>query len=233
MANSVFLGIDIDQVALLRQQRGLRSPDPVMAALTAQQAGADRITIHLQEEQYPIQDRDLILLKGMSQIPINLKMPISDPMLVLAEHIKPESVCLVSDMEAFPDPFLSQACFRLQEQEIPVSLSILPDLKQIEAVKDMGVEIIDINTSAYAQAFNTPGQNFELAKIQKAVKFAHAIGLQVNVGQGLHYHNILPIAQIPEIHTITIGHAIIAKALFCGLESAIREMKALMQQARI
>lgn len=233
MANSIFLGINIDQVALIRQQRSLRYPDPVMAALIAQQAGADNITLHLQEEQHPVQDRDLILLKGMAQIPITLKMAMSDSMLVLAEHIKPESVCFVSDTldPLEMDSDLMRACHRLLDQEIPVCLSILPDLKQIEAVKELGVSRIELDTTAYAQ----PGVNLslELSKIEKAVKFAHAIGLQVNVGQGLHYHNVASIAKIPEIHTITIGHAIIAKALFTGLEVAVREMKTLIQQARI
>ena len=234
MAHSIFLGIQIDQVALLRQQRPLRYPDPVMAALIAEQAGADTITLHLQEDQHPVQDRDLILLKGMAQIPIHLKMAPTENMLVLAEHIKPEVVCLVLDTPAPEiDMDLGSACEQLQSQCIAVCVSVLPDLKQIESVKEWGVSMIEIDASAYAQAPNSVQQSFELSKIEKAVRFSHAIGLQVNIGHGLHYHNVSAVAKIPEIHTVTVGHAIIAKALFNGLESAVREMKTLLHQARL
>ena len=241
---NIFLGVNIDHVATLRQQRGTRYPDPVMAALIAEKAGADNITLHLREDRRHIQDRDLILLKGMAQTPINLEMAITEEMLVLAGQIKPETVCFVPEsreeltteggLEVDSNfSAVQTACHRLLDQGIQVSLFIDADFKQIEAAKETGAGIIEIHTGHYAEASTPQAQTLELAKIEKAAKFAHTIGLQVNAGHGLHYHNVMPIASILEIRDLNIGHAIIAQAVFNGLDSAVREMKALMQQARL
>lgn len=230
MVNSISLGVNIDQVATLRQGRDTRYPDPVMAALIATQAGADHITLHLREDKRHIQDRDLILLKGMAQAPINLEMAITESMLVLAQQLKPEYVCLVPEIkeggldidEHFSD--IQDACHRLLDGGIQPSLSVEPDCKQIELAKETGVGIIEIYAGQSA---------FSLTKIEKAVKFAHAIGLQVNVGHGLDYHNVKAIASICEIRVLNIGHAIIARAIFTGLDVAVKEMKRLIKEARL
>lgn len=238
MVNSIFLGVKIDQIATLRQQQDTRYPDPVMAALIATSAGADYITLHLREDKRHIQDRDLILLKGMAQTSINLEIAITESMLVLAEQLKPEAVCLVSETtegglnidDHFSD--VQDACHRLLDQGIQLSISIEPDCKQIELAKETGVNIVEINTSQYA-CVHFDEQEREGSKIEKAVKFAHAIGLQVNVGHGLDYHNVSRIACIREIRNVNIGHAIISQAVFTGLETAVKEMKKLIKEARL
>lgn len=239
MANSISLGVNIDPIATLRQARGARYPDPVMAALTAATAGADHITLHLREDKRHIQDRDLILLKGLAQTPINLEMAPSESMLALAEQLQPEYVCLVPEIkeggldmvEYFSD--IKNAYHRLVDQGIHACLSVEPDCKQIELAKEAGAHSIEIYAGQYGNALRLEEQKFELSKIEKAVKFAHALGLQVHVGHGLHYHNVTAIACIPEIRVFNIGHAIISQAIFTGLDRAVKEMKTLIKEARL
>jgi len=239
MVNSIFLGINIDQVAMLRDQRGKRYPDPVMVALVASQAGADHVSLYLKEGQSDIQDRDLILLKGMAQTPINLEVAPNEAMLSLAEHLKPEYVCFVSDerekgLDIAEDfEYIKNACHRLLDKDIEVSLLIEPDCKQIELAKETGAQAVEMHTGRYAHILSPHAQKMELSILEKAVKFAQAMGLQVHAGYGLDYHNVSSVACIKEISRLNIGHAIIAQAIFTGLESAVKEMKSLIKEARL
>ena len=238
---SILLGVNIDHVATLRQARGTRYPEPLHAALLAEQAGADGITLHLREDRRHIQERDVRLLREMLQTRMNLEIAVTDEMLAFAESVRPEHVCLVPERreelttEGGLDVLgqidkVKAACERLGALGIDVSLFIDPDPRQIDAAIDCGAPTIELHTGAYAEATGER-QATELDRIVRAVN--HAAGrLVVNAGHGLHYHNVEPVARIPAIHELNIGHAIVAHALFVGFPAAVREMKALMLQAR-
>lgn len=230
------LGVNIDHVATLRQARGTRYPSPIQAAVIAESAGADLITLHLREDRRHIQDRDVELLREILQTRMNLEMALTDEMLAHALRIKPQDVCLVPErrQEVTTEGGLDVIGHfgRIQDftQQLHgngsrVSLFIDPDAEQIQAAYDSGARIIEIHTGAYADA-QTPDQvAFELKRVQDAVAFGTKIGLQVNAGHGLHYHNVQKIAEIPDLHELNIGHAIMAHALFVGLKEAVTEMK--------
>lgn len=230
------LGVNIDHVATLRQARGTRYPSPIQAAVIAESAGADLITLHLREDRRHIQDRDVELLREILQTRMNLEMAITDEMLAHALRIKPQDVCLVPERrqevttEGGLDVMghfarIQDFTLQLHANGSRVSLFIDPDSEQIQAAFDSGARVIEIHTGAYADA-QTPDQvAFELKRVQDAVAFGTTIGLQVNAGHGLHYHNVQKIAEIPDLHELNIGHAIMAHALFVGLKEAVTEMK--------
>lgn len=239
----IFLGVNIDHIATVRQARGTRYPDPVQAAIEAEEAGADGITLHMREDLRHIQARDVRLIKAVLQTPMNLELAITDAMLEFAEEIKPEKACFVPEKreelttEGGLDVVthytqVAQAAKRLTALGSEISLFIDADFKQIEAAARMGVPVIEIHTGRYCEASTAHEQAEELKKIKAAAEYAASLNLIVNAGHGLHYHNVQPIAAIQQFHELNIGHAIIARALFCGLKEAVRHMRQLMLEAR-
>lgn len=233
------LGVNIDHVATIRQARKTRYPDPVHAALIAQQSGADGITLHLREDRRHIQERDVHLLKELLQVPMNLEMAATEKMLAFAEKIKPEHCCLVPEKReeltteggldiVANEKEIAKACERLAKLGIEVSLFIDPEKSQIDAAKRCKAPVIELHTGCFADSEDHQIQNKELKRIIEAAHYAHQLDLIVNAGHGLHYHNVQSIAAIPMINELNIGHAIIAHAMFVGFESAVREMKQLM-----
>ncbi|WP_158997740.1 pyridoxine 5'-phosphate synthase [Pigmentibacter ruber] len=232
------LGVNIDHVATLRQQRGTKYPDPVEAAFIVQNAGADQLTVHLREDRRHIQERDIKLLKEILQIPLNLEIGNTHEMIDFACCIKPFMVTLVPEkreekttegglnLEEYFDQ-LKESINLLQKNEIPVSLFIEPNLRDITLAKNLGVEMIEIHTGKYADSDGREKQK-EFEKIVTATKFALDNKIQVHAGHGLNYQNAYQIAQIKGISDLNIGHSIIAYALFVGLEKAVREMKKLI-----
>ena len=241
-ANDILLGVNIDHVATIRQARGTRYPDPIQAAIEAEQAGADGITLHLREDRRHIQERDVEMLKDILLSRMNLEMAVTDDMLCIAERIKPQDCCLVPERreelttEGGLDVLsqvdkVAEACSRLAEVGVKVSLFIDADPAQIEAAAKCGAPAIEIHTGHFADAA-TPGQQHdELKKIIAGVNLGIELGLQVNAGHGLSYQNVKAIAAIPGVKELNIGHAIVARALFSGFAEAVREMKRLMIEA--
>jgi pyridoxine 5-phosphate synthase len=237
------LGVNIDHVATLRQARGTRYPSPVQAALIAETAGADVITLHLREDRRHIQDADVVLLRELLATRMNLESAVTEEMLAFALRVKPHDVCLVPEKRAELTTEggldvagqldrVKSACSRLSAAGIRVSLFIDPERKQVDAARQAGAPVIEIHTGTYADAQAASAVDTELGRIRDAAAYAAGIGLKVNAGHGLHYHNVHAIASIPRITELNIGHAIVAHALFVGFAEAVREMKALMQQAR-
>ncbi|MBL4742680.1 pyridoxine 5'-phosphate synthase [Idiomarina aquatica] len=237
------LGVNIDHIATLRNARGVRYPDPVHAAAIAEQAGADGITIHLREDRRHIMDRDVRMLKQTLNVPMNLEMAVTDEMLAIAEEIKPRYCCLVPEKReeltteggldvAGQLNTVTAAVERLAAAGITVSLFIDANEQQIDAAKASGAPLIELHTGQYAEAETLVEQATELRKIAEGARYAAGLGLQVNAGHGLHYHNTLEIAQIAEIEELNIGHAIIARAVLVGLETAVRDMKNILNKAR-
>jgi pyridoxine 5-phosphate synthase len=242
--NPIFLGLNIDHVATLRQARGTRYPDPVKAALDAEMAGADSITLHLREDRRHIQDEDLFRLKGCYQTKINLEMAVTEEMLTIACQVQPEDICLVPEKREeltteggldviSQENWIAQACQRLAQAGCRVSLFIDPDIEQIKAAKRCGAPVIELHTGTYAELSDARQRAQELNRIKEAATYAHSLGLVVNAGHGLHYHNVQAIAAIEVIEELNIGHAIVAQAVFSGLPAAVTEMKRLMVEARL
>lgn len=240
--NWIALGVNIDHVATLRQARGTRYPDPVYAALMAEQAGADSITLHLREDRRHIQDHDLTAIRAVIQTRMNLEMAVTDEMLGIALRIGPEDCCLVPEKrdEVTTEGGLDvvsqvarirDASAKLRERGIRVSLFIDPDREQLDAAAEAGAPVVELHTGAYAEATESPRAS-QLHRIRDAARHAAGLGLTVHAGHGLHYHNVQPIAAIAEIVELNIGHAIISRAVFHGLASAVSEMKHLMLAAR-
>ena len=238
------LGVNIDHVATIRQARGTRYPDPVYAALMAEQAGADSITLHLREDRRHIQDRDLRAMRGVLQTRMNLEMAVTDEMLEIACAIRPHDICLVPERReelttegglnvADHEDRIRAACQTLSGTGMRVSLFIDPDEVQVEAARAVGAPVIELHTGAFADTGDEDIRQQELERIRAAAELADSIGLHVNAGHGLHYHNVQPIARIPEIRELNIGHAIIARSIFDGLSTAVIEMKRLMVEARL
>ncbi|MCE9683587.1 pyridoxine 5'-phosphate synthase [Halomonas alkalisoli] len=234
----ILLGVNIDHVATLRQARGTRYPDPVQAALLAEEAGADGITVHLREDRRHIQPRDVRLLAEVLNTRMNLEMAVTEEMLALAEEIRPAHVCLVPEKreelttEGGLDvvgalPAITEACRRLAAAGCEVSLFIDPEPSQIEAAVKAGAPVIELHTGAYAELAGDAARR-EHARLAAAVEMALELGLTVNAGHGLNYHNVEPIAAIPGLHELNIGHAVIARALFVGLKEAVADMKRLI-----
>lgn len=242
MTRRVLLGVNIDHVATLRQARGTRYPDPVYAALQAEEAGADGITIHPREDRRHIQDRDVWLLRDMMQTRMNLEMAVTDAMLDMALKVKPAHCCLVPEKReeltteggldvVGQEEKIFRACSRLAEAGIEVSLFIDPDPYQIDAAVRCGAPAIELHTGRYAEAANEQVLQRELALLAKGVEHGVRHGLIVNAGHGLHYHNTEAVAQIAGINELNIGHALVAHALFVGFKQAVREMRQLLDQA--
>ncbi|MGD2112301.1 MAG: pyridoxine 5'-phosphate synthase [Gammaproteobacteria bacterium] len=237
------LGVNIDHVATLRQARGTPYPDPVDAARLAEQAGADSITLHLREDRRHIQERDVLMLRNVLTTRMNLEMAVTDEMLAFACRIRPADCCLVPERReeltteggldvAGQLPRIRDACTRLAEAGIRVSLFIDAVPRQVEAAAACGAPCIEIHTGHFADAADARSAGEELARIEDAVQQGVAAGLTVHAGHGLHYGNVHLIAALPEVRELNIGHAIIARALFTGLSAAVAEMKELMLQAR-
>lgn len=239
----LLLGVNIDHIATLRNARGTRYPDPVQAAFIAEQAGADGITVHLREDRRHITDRDVRILRQTLHTRMNLEMAVTEEMLGIACETKPHFCCLVPekrqevttegglDVAGQPEK-LRDACTRLAQAGILVSLFIDPDEVQIDAAVAAGAPYIEIHTGAYAEAEDEATQREELARIARAATYAVSKGLKVNAGHGLTYHNVKPIAALPEMHELNIGHAIIGRAVMSGLKEAVADMKRLMLEAR-
>ena len=241
--SEIFLGVNIDHVATLRNARGTSYPDPVLAAGLAEQAGADGITVHLREDRRHITDRDVEILRQTLQTRMNLEMAVTEEMVAIACRIKPHFVCLVPEKRqevtteggldvAGQVDRIRDAISRLAAVGTQVSLFIDADHLQIDAAVAAGAPYIEIHTGRYADAETSAIQQEELARIREAARYAHGLGLRVNAGHGLHYHNVKPIAAILEMEELNIGHAIIGRAVFEGLPVAVAEMKRLMIEAR-
>ena len=238
----VLLGVNVDHVATLRQARGTRYPDPVQAAMLAEEAGADGITIHPREDRRHIQDRDVFVMKETLQTRMNLEMAVTDAMIELALKVMPEHVCLVPekreelttegglDVISHEDK-VKRACHELGEKGIEVSLFIDPALDQIEAAKRCGAAAIELHTGAYAEPDSRAHELRELTLITDAVRFGVEHGLIVNAGHGLNYQNTHEIAAIEGINELNIGHSIIARALFVGMKEAVAEMRSIILQS--
>lgn len=241
--SELYLGVNIDHIATLRNARGTNYPDPVHAAAIAEQAGADGITVHLREDRRHIVDRDVDILSHTIETRMNLEMAVTDEMLDIACRIKPAFVCLVPEKReeltteggldvAGQLDKVTAAITRLKEAGVTVSLFVDADRVQIDAAVSAGAPYIEIHTGHYADAKSELERGAELKRIAASASYANDVGLKVNGGHGLHYHNVKPIAAIPEMLELNIGHAIIARAAFDGLEKAIRDMKSLMREAR-
>ena len=239
----VLLGVNIDHIATLRQARGTAYPDPIQAALVAEQAGADGITAHLREDRRHIQDRDIELLQAMIHSSLNLEMAVTDEMINIAKRVLPAACCLVPEKreelttEGGLDVVgnfknINNACQQLADSAIEVSLFIDPDCLQIDGAIKAGAPVIELHTGAYADAATPQTQADELQRIQIAATYAHSAGLQVNAGHGLHFHNVEAMCRIPEIVELNIGHSIIAQAVISGLATTIKDLKQVMRAAR-
>jgi len=233
------LGVNIDHVATLRQARGTRYPSPVQAALMAENVGADSITLHLREDRRHIQDADVDILRGILRTKMNLEMAVTEAMIAIALQVKPQDVCLVPEnrLELTTEGGLdvagqlskvTAACRRFAEADIRVSLFIDPDPAQLQAAKAAGAPVVEIHTGRFADAATVVEAEHELTRIRAAVEQGQALGLQVNAGHGLNYHNVQAAAAIPGVTELNIGHAIVAEAIFMGWENAVREMKRLI-----
>ncbi len=240
---NILLGVNIDHVATLRQARGTKYPDPVQAALLAEQAGADGITAHLREDRRHIQDRDIFLLQDMIHSRLNLEMAVTEEMIAIAEKVKPAACCLVPEKReeltteggldvASNTEKMKAACHSLADAGVEVSLFIDPEIQQIDAAVNAGAPVIELHTGCYADALTVQEQQAELKRVQLAAEYAHAAGLQVNAGHGLHFHNVEAICFIPEIVELNIGHSIIAQAVFSGLAQTVADLKRVMRDAR-
>ncbi|AJJ22696.1 pyridoxine 5'-phosphate synthase [Yersinia enterocolitica] len=239
----LLLGVNIDHIATLRNARGTIYPDPVQAAFIAEQAGADGITVHLREDRRHITDRDVRILRETIQTRMNLEMAVTDEMVGIACEINPHFCCLVPEKRqevtteggldvAGQIDKMTVAVSRLAKAGILVSLFIDADMRQIDAAVAVGAPYIEIHTGAYADATSDLARQAELVRIAKAATYAASKGLKVNAGHGLTYHNVQPIAALPEMHELNIGHAIIGQAVMSGLAAAVTDMKVLMREAR-
>jgi len=240
---TILLGVNIDHVATLRQARRTPYPDPVQAAIDAEQAGADAITLHLREDRRHIQEHDVERLRDVLRTRMNLEMAVTEEMLQVAERYRPADCCLVPERREEltteggldvmgQEARITHACQRLAAAGCRVSLFIDADLEQVEAAVRTGAPVIELHTGHYADATGPGGQADELARIIRAMEHGRAAGLQVNAGHGLSYDNVKPVAALAAIRELNIGHAIVARAVFTGMQAAVREMKRLMNAAR-
>jgi pyridoxine 5-phosphate synthase len=240
---SLLLGVNVDHIATLRKARGTRYPDPTQAALLAEQAGADSITVHLREDRRHIQEADLPRMQSLLQTRMNLELALAPDIIAIACQIQPADCCLVPerraelttegglDVSAHFDAVV-EACRQFAAHGIRPGLFIDPDQRQIEAAVRTGAPVIELHTGGYADATTSEQRAAELFRIAGAARLAVSAGLEVHAGHGLNYHNIGPIAAIADIVELNIGHAIVARALFTGLAAAVADMKQLMRDAR-
>lgn len=240
--HGILLGVNVDHIATVRQTRGTRYPEVIQAALLAEQAGADSITAHLREDRRHIQDRDVELLKAMLLTRLNLEMAVTEEMIAIARRIRPHACCLVPERReeltteggldvAGNFDRIRAACEALGEAGIQVSLFIDAESAQVDAATKAGAPVVELHTGHYADAVDENMRTAELTRLRTAAEVAVASGLQINAGHGLHYHNVEPICRLPMIRELNIGHAIVARALFTGMERAVADMKAIMLRA--
>jgi pyridoxine 5-phosphate synthase len=236
------LGVNIDHVATLRQVRRTTFPDPLFAALVAEQSGADSITLHLREDRRHIQDHDVTRMRATLQTRMNLEMAATDAMIAIARSVRPQDCCLVPERReeltteggldvAGQVARLRDGCAALREAGIRVSLFIDPEPAQLEAALEAGVPVVELHTGAYADSTGER-QAMEFMRLVEAARYGSRIGLTIHAGHGLHYHNVQPVAAVPEIVELNIGHSIVARAVIDGMGPAVREMKTLMEAAR-
>ena len=239
---SIYLGVNIDHIATLRQARGTNYPSPIEGALLCEQSGADSITLHLREDRRHIQDQDVEILREQLTTKMNLEMAATDEMVGIAARIKPQDCCLVPEKReeltteggldvASQLPRMRDVCAQLAENQVTVSLFIDADKAQIDAAKEVGAPVIELHTGHYADTTGAE-QAQEFERIKAMATYAHSIGLQVNAGHGLTLENTPEIARLPEVVELNIGHSIVARAVFVGLAQAVKEMKALMLEVR-
>lgn len=240
---TVRLAVCVDHVATLRQARGVVYPDPVQAAFKAIKGGADTITLHLREDRRHIQDTDLVSFKEMLNVPLKLEMAATEEMVAIAEQVHPANVCLVPERREertterglniiSERDRLSDICDRLQSIGITVSVFIDPDEAQVDAAKALGVSTVELNTVEYANATLTADVKTQLKRIENAAYYAYNLKLDVNAGHGLHLQNAEAVAAIPVISELSIGHYLISRAIFVGMQRAVEEMKTLLLSAR-
>jgi len=243
------LGVNVDHVATVRQARRTYEPDPVWAAIEAHLGGADGITVHLREDRRHIQDEDVRRLRELTHIRLNLEMAATDEMTGIAAKIKPEMAMLVPEGRhevtteggldiVAAEKILKNSVTKLKDAGIVVSVFIDADLKQVEAAKRIGASVCEIHTGPYAHAFHSKGRDeesaavvAELGKIRQAGEAIRGLGMRFNAGHALNYFNVEPVARLPGVRELHIGHAIVSRAVFVGMREAVREMKALMVQA--
>ena len=243
------LGVNIDHVATVRQARRTYEPDPVWAAVEAHLGGADGITVHLREDRRHIQDKDVARLRELTHIKLNLEMAATDEMVGIARKIRPEMAMLVPEGRreitteggldvASQESRLKKKVQKLRDSGIIVSVFIDADLKQVEAAKRIGASVCEIHTGPYAHAFHAKGRDAEspavlaeLKKIKKAGERIRALGMRFNAGHALNYFNVQPVARLPGVRELHIGHAIVSRAVFVGMREAVREMKRLITDA--
>jgi pyridoxine 5-phosphate synthase len=239
----LLLGVNIDHIATLRQARRTHYPDPVQAARLAEQAGADSITVHLREDRRHIQDRDVFLLRETMLTPMNLEMAVTQEMIAVARQARPAYCCLVPERReevtteggldvVGQEQRVADACASLADAGIRVSLFINAETAQLQAARTCGAPAVELHTGAYAEAATEHERLRELRRLREAASLGAGLGLQVNAGHGLNYLNVTAVAALPEIRELNIGHSIVARAVFTGLEEAIREMRRLMREAR-
>jgi len=243
------LGVNVDHVATVRQARRTYEPDPVWAAVEAHLGGADGITVHLREDRRHIQDKDVARLRELTHIKLNLEMAATEEMVAIARRIKPEMAMLVPegrhevttegglDVVAL-EKKLSKAVKRLVDAGIVVSVFIDAEIRQVEAAKRIGASVCEVHTGPYAHAFHAKGRDaespavvFQLKKIRKTGERIRALGMRFNAGHALNYFNVEPVARLPGVRELHIGHAIVSRALFVGMREAVREMKRLITDA--
>ncbi len=240
---TIQLGVNVDHIATLRQARGTTYPDPMQAADIARKAGADGITVHLREDRRHIQDHDVYSIRGNVALPINLEIAATAEMLKIAQTVKPYECCIVPEKRAELTTEgglnvvknmaeLGDFIGNLQEHSIKVSLFIDPDDEQIHASKELGVEIVELHTGAYADCGEQHREQ-ELDRVQQGATLAHKLGIQVNAGHGLHYQNVSAVAKIPELVCLNIGHSIVARASMTGFYESVFTMKQIMIAARL
>jgi len=240
---SIYLGVNIDHIATLREARGTIYPSPLEAALICENSGADSITLHLREDRRHIQDSDVVEIRSLLKTKMNLEMAATDEMIKIARQIKPQDCCLVPEKReeltteggldvASQISRMTEVCQQLKEENIRTSLFIDADMKQIDAAMSCGAPVIEIHTGHFADSTTIEEQADKYTQIKKACKYAHGIGLQVNAGHGLTIQNTKLIAEINEIVELNIGHSIVARSVFIGLENAVSEIKELMLEAR-
>ena len=243
MSRPIALGVNVDHVATLRQARGTRYPDPVAVALAAERAGADSITIHVREDRRHIQERDLEIMQRTVLTRVNLEMAVTDAMLDIALQVRPADCCLVPEKReeltteggldvAGQADAVGQACRRLADAGIRASLFIDPEPAQLDASAACGAPVVELHTGAYADTPDRATQAHELERIRAAAEYGDRLGLTIHAGHGLHYHNVQPVAAIDTVVELNIGHAIVARAVFDGIDKAVADMKALMEGAR-
>ncbi len=244
LTRPIFLGVNVDHVATVRQARRAVYPDPVHCALIAEDHGADGITVHLREDQRHIQPRDVNLLKQLVKTHLNFEMAATDAMVEYALELKPDYCCIVPESRTEITTegglavtenreYLTEIIAKLSAQKIKISLFIDANMQQITAAKEVGATIVELHTGPYSHTEKESRERLaKLEQLQQAAKYAHSLGLQVNAGHGLNYHNVWDVAAIPEMHELNIGHAIVGHAMVVGFAQAVREMKKIMLQAR-